>query len=719
MAFPIKLHQAVDAHLKGDIESAAQLYDEVLRENPREPVALHYYGVLLYQRNELVRSEELIRDSLAVMPDAAAMGNLGLTLTAMGRLDEAIEYHRQAVALRPENPDGYNNLAAALLVQQKADEALAAASEAVRLRPNFPFAHYNLGCALQRKGRNAEALDAYRKALEAQPNFPEAYCNIGLAYVALGRREEAIEAYRKAIELRPDFPEALNNLGQPLCDLRKLEEATEVYRQAVALRPGYIDAYGNLATTLRKRGLLDQALRVYEEGNAISPGNAKAEIEIANLRRHICEWKNYEADNRRVIELLDHVEPFILLNVPSSPAQQLACARRWASKMPQVTTFDHSRLRAPGRIRIGYLSADFRKHATAFLMAELFEKHDRSQFEIFAYSYGYDDGSEIRQRLIKSFDHFTDFYSTPSHEVAERIYEDQIDILVDLKGYTGESRTDIALYRPAPVQVAYVGFPGTMGADFIDYIIADPFVAPAEHQPFFQEKIVHLPNSYQPNDTKRQISSRVIKRSECFLPNNAFVFCSFNGSYKVTPTFFDVWMRLLKAVPNSVLWLLATSPVVEENLRNEVKKRGVDPQRIIFAEGMDLPLHLARHRLADLFLDTLPICAHTTASDALWAGLPILTCVGETFVGRVAGSLLRAIGLPELIAYSLEEYEAKALDLATHPDKLAKLKKKLETQRTASPLFNIVRYTADLEGAYRYMFELRRDGNSPASRFLP
>ncbi|MDD4617213.1 MAG: tetratricopeptide repeat protein [Alphaproteobacteria bacterium] len=716
----MKLQQAVDAHLKGERDEASRLYNEVLQENPNEPIALHYFGVLMCQRGDFPRSEQLIRKSLAVRPGAAdAMGNLGITLSAMGRFDEAIALHRQAIALRPQNADGYNNLAAALLSGERFDEAIQAASEAVRLKPGSALVWYNLGCAFQRKGRNTEALNAYRRATEVQPNFPEAFCNIGLVLVALGKREEALAAYRKAVELRPNFPEALNNMGQPLCDMRRLEEATEVYRKAVELRPEYIDAYGNLATTYRKRGMIEESLRTYEEGFARAPGNIKAEIEMANLRRHLCDWKNYEADNKRVLELAEHVEPFIFLNVPSSPAQQLLCARSWASRASRVQTFDHSRPRMPGKIRIGYLSADFRKHATAYLMAELFERHNRAEFEIYAYSYGFDDGSDIRQRLIKSFDHFVDIFATSGLDAAQAIYNDHIDILVDLKGYTGEARCDIALFRPAPVQVAYVGFPATMGADYIDYLIADPFVAPAEHQPFFTEKLVHLPHCYQPNDSKRQISSRIIQRHECKLPSEGFVFCCFNGSYKLSPTIFDIWMRLLKAVPESVLWLLATTPVVEKNLRREAEARGVDSERLVFAEGLDLPLHLARHRLADLFLDTLPICAHTTASDALWAGLPILTCVGESFVGRVAGSLLHAMGLPELITYSLEEYEARALDLAMRPDKLSELKKKLEAHRSTSPLFHIAYYTLDLEDAFRHMFNLRMEGSPPDSRVLP
>lgn len=719
MGFPSKLHEAVDAHLGGRAGEAERLYHEVLQENAREDTALHYLGVLLYQRGEFAPSAELIRQSLAIQPHSTeAMGNLGLVLAALGQLEDALDLYKQVVALRPDNAEGYNNLASAYLTQNKYDDAIEACQRAIHLKPGFALAHYNLGIAFQHTGKTEDAAEAFRQAIAIHPDFPEAYCNLGLVFMDLGKREEAIEAYRRAVEIRPAFPEAFNNLGQPLCELRRLEEATDAYRQAVATKPDYIEAIGNLSTILRKRGLLEEALRVYEQGVALCPGNIKAEIEVINLRRLVCEWKSFEADTQRLLDLSDYAEPFIFLNSPSTLAQQQSCARKWVSKMQHHAAFDHTRSRTAGPIRIGYLSSDFRRHATAYLIAELFERHDRSRFETFAYSYGYDDGSDIRQRLVNSFDHFIDFNSTPAHESAQRIYDDQIDILVDLKGYTGDSRTGIVIDRPAPLQVNYIGYPGSTGADFYDYIIADSFVAPAEHQPFFDEKIVHLPHAYQPNDTKREISSRVIMRHECGLPDRGFVFCSFNGSYKITPLFFDVWMRLLNAVPGSVLWLLSIDPAIQANLQREAAARGVAPERLIFAEGMPLPLHLARHRLADLFLDTAPICAHTTASDSLWAGLPILTCAGETFVGRVAGSLLRAVGLPELITYSISEYESKALELATDPQKLNDIKNKLASQRLTSPLFDIVQYTHDLEDAYTRMFNLRLTGQPPRSMFV-
>ena len=352
-------------------------------------------------------------------------------------------------------------------------------------------------------------------------------------------------------------------------------------------------------------------------------------------------------------------------------------------------------------------------------MAELFERHDKSSFEIFAYSHGHEDRSGLSMRLRDAFNAFIDLRETTDDEAAKRIKADRIDILVELKGYTKDARTGISARRPAPVQVSFIGFPGTMGASFIDYILCDPFVLPLDQQPFYSEKIVHLPDCFQPNDTKRLISNLTPTRAECGLPEQGFVFCSFNNTYKITPEFFDIWMRLLTAVPGSVLWLLEANDLVKENLRTEAIKRGVEPGRLIFAQRESSPEHLARHRLADLFLDTLPYNAHTTASDALWAGLPVLTCAGNTFAGRVAGSLLQAVGLPELITFSPAAYETLALRLAREPALLQGLRHKLLGNRLNAPLFDIARYTRHYEAALTQMWETWANGQEAMSFAVP
>jgi protein O-GlcNAc transferase len=366
-------------------------------------------------------------------------------------------------------------------------------------------------------------------------------------------------------------------------------------------------------------------------------------------------------------------------------------------------------------VRIAYLSADFHRHATAYLMAELFERHDRSRFEIIGVSFGVDDKSEMRKRLVAAFDQFYDVRRKSDEEVAKLLHDRQVDIAIDLKGYTTDSRPGFLAYRPTPIQASYLGFPGTMGAEFIDYIIADETVVPFEHQPFYAEKIVHLPDCYQVNDTKRKIAERMPTRQEVELPEEGCVFCCFNNNWKITPEVFGVWMRLLHAVEGSVLWLLGDNESAERNLRKEAQARGIDPARLVFAGRLPLEDHLARHRLADLFLDTLPYNAHTTASDALWVGLPVVTRLGESFAGRVAASLLNAIGLPELVTHSIEDYEALALRLAKDPSLLEGYRNRLATNRLTHPLFDTDRFRRHIEAAYLQMWEIWQRGEQPRS----
>ena len=411
------------------------------------------------------------------------------------------------------------------------------------------------------------------------------------------------------------------------------------------------------------------------------------------------------------------VPPFYLLSTPASASDQLICARHWIGpiKPPPKTVFAHDVPAGRERIRLGYLSGDFHQHATAQLMAELFELHNRDRFEIFAYSYGPDDDSPMRARLDRAFDRFVDIRALSHRDAAQRIHADKIDILVDLKGYTHHARPAISAYRPAPVQVNYLGFPATMGGDFIDYVIVDPVVVPESQQPFFSERLVHLPGSYQVNNRKREAPGAATSRQDWGLPEGRLVLCSFNNTYKISPAFFDIWMRLLRSVPGSVLWLLEANQLVKGNLRQEAEKRGVEAERLIFAPRVASAEHLGRHRHADLFLDTLPCNAHTTASDALWAGLPVLTCRGDTFAGRVAASLLTAVGMGELIAQSVEEYERTALALAGDRQRLIALRKKLADNRDTSALFSPVKFTGNIEAAYARMWQTRLSGQKPAA----
>ncbi|MEX2111906.1 MAG: hypothetical protein WD845_01910, partial [Pirellulales bacterium] len=414
------------------------------------------------------------------------------------------------------------------------------------------------------------------------------------------------------------------------------------------------------------------------------------------------------------------VSPFVFLALPVSTTaeQQLRCARQWAVRQLQPAAASKQATRSPSaksKLTIGYLSADYHYHATSMLVAELFEKHDRRHFEIIGYSYGRPDDSPLRRRLVQGLDRFVDLRELSHSAAARRIADDRVDILVDLKGYTVGARTQILAERPAPIQVNYLGYPGTMGAPFIDYILVDEFIAPWDQQPGYSEKLVHLPGCYQVNDSQREIAPRTPSRAECGLPEQAFVFCSFNNTYKITPEIFQVWMRLLHAIPGSVLWLLESNPTAAANLRREAEARGVASARLVFASRLPLEEHLARHRLADLFLDTFPVNAHTTASETLWAGCPMVTLAGQTMASRVAGSLLHTLGMPELIAKGLEEYEQIALRLATQPARLAELQSRLATNREGSALFDGAKFAPTLEQAYETMWSLYCRGQSPRS----
>src|SRR5262249_26195466 len=434
---------------------------------------------------------------------------------------------------------------------------------------------------------------------------------------------------------------------------------------------------------------------------------------------HVCDWRDFTSDCAHLVATVEGRKvastPFSFVAIPAAPSVQRTCAElTTADFYPADNPIWRGERYAHQRIRVAYLSADFYDHATACLMAGLFERHDRSRFETFAISFSPDDGTAMLTRLKRSFDRFIDVRTRDDNDVATLVRELEIDIAVNLKGFTQGSRTRIFAKRSAPVQVSYLGFPGTMGASYIDYIIADRFLIPPDQRHGYTENVVYLPGSYQVNDRDRKIADRIVSRAEAGLPETGMVFCCFNNSFKITPDVFDVWMRLLREIDGSVLWLLQGNASAPANLRREAEARGVSGERLIFAVRAPLDDHLARHRLADLFLDTRHYNAHTTASDALWAGLPVLTCAGETFASRVAGSLLRAVGLPELVTHSLADYEALAFRLARDPEMLAGLTQKLARNRETYPLFDTARSTRHLEAALVTMWERHQRGEKPA-----
>jgi predicted O-linked N-acetylglucosamine transferase (SPINDLY family) len=703
-------------------DDAILAFDTVLARDSGSVDALFERGNILAA---LGRFDEAVACYEAVLKKAqahlGALTNRGNALARLGRHAEALACYEELLAARPSNVNALSNRGIAFKDLGRYEEAMASCERALQIDPNSVAALITRGNVLAKLSRYEEALASFERAVAVDPRDVDSLNNRGFALTQLRRFGDAFATFDRALAIDPANIGVLDNRGAALLAIDRFEDALATFDRALALKPDDAEPLYHRAHALANLGRYEEAVRAWERVLAIDPGHPHALGALAFYRRMLCDWsktEEFEAKLKRALE--DEravIEPFTLLAYPIGPADQLRHTRRFVRHripaMPRLV-----RTHAPcagGKIKLAYLSADFRNHATAWLAAELFELHDRSRFEVLGFSYGVNDGSETRLRVVAAFDQFHDVALHGDLEVAQLLLELDVDIAVDLKGHTQHGRPAILAYRPAPVQVSYLGYPATMGVDFIDYVLADRIVLPFDQQHSYSEMIVHLPNCYQVNDSKRGIAAEAPTRGVVGLPETGFVFCSFNNSYKFTPQFFDVWMRLLRQVEGSVLWLLATSEAATRNLCNEASARGVDPSRLVFAPKTEISKHLARHRLADLFLDNLPVNAHTAASDALWVGLPVLTCMGESFVGRVAASLLSAVGLPELVTRSLDEYEALASKLATDPALIASIRKKLDGNRKTCPLFDTDRLRRDIERAYVTMWDIARRGEPPRS----
>jgi protein O-GlcNAc transferase len=601
-------------------------------------------------------------------------------------------------------------------------EAAARYAKVLQAEPGNADAHYYLGMMACQQGRFAEGAECARRSLAGDARHVRAHVLMGRALQALSRHEEALASLERALALAPDFAQAHGHRADLLSELGRHGEAIESYDRALALAPDTVADWFNRGSALIAVGRYEDALASFDRVLTLKPDFDRADVLLpprflSQLR--LCDWTNVKAEAAQLLTMIRERStlsvPFAALMIAASPADQLACAARYVQDQPRFSPVWCGEIYSHDRIRVAYLSADLREHATAYLMAGLFERHDRSEFEITGLSLAADDNSPMRKRVRAACERFSDVHNRSDQDIADLIRRLEIDVLVDLMGFSMGNRINVLARRPAPVQVNYLGYPATTGAGYLDYILADETVIPRHECASYAEQVVWLPDTYQINDDRRAISEKVPTRAECGLPEAAFVFCCFNSNYKIAPDIFDIWMRLLRAAADSVLWLIETSATASANLRREAEKRGVSAQRLVFAPKIGLADHLARHRQADLFLDTLPCNAHTTASDALWAGLPVLTCLGDTFAGRVAASLLKAIGLEELVARSLEEYEALALKLASHPAQLRSLREKLVRNRIVRPLFDTGRLTRHIESAYHIMVDRYRRGEAPRS----
>ncbi|MEZ0330848.1 MAG: tetratricopeptide repeat protein [Methylophilaceae bacterium] len=690
--------QALGFHKVGQLAQAEALYRELLDNHPQHADSLHLLGVLCHQTARHIEAIEKIGAALQLAPkNPDYLNNYGLALRAAGRLDEAIQCYQRALQISPDDPDLLTNLS-------------------------------NLNVSLNRFD---EAIECYRRILKHYPqdaDTREALCyalgKAGNQQQLAGLYAKAEASYLEACKLKPSDAALYYNLGNAQRELGKPKDAEISYRKALKLSPGDADIHNNLGNVLRELGQLDAAIASYQTAFTLNPALYHAKVHLVHQKQHICDWQGLDDDIRQIRHWVNtqptaQISPFAFLAMPSTtPEEQRLCADQWAEnrlstmlKLKESLNFKH--VYTGDKLRIGYLSADFRLHPLASLTSEMIELHDKRKIESFAYSYGINDNSAERQRLAKAFDHFVDIRALSQQAAAEKIHADQIDILVDLTGFTQSSRTSLVALRPAPTNVSWLGFPGTMGSlagsPLFDYLISDGFITPPSftsnsESTGYAEKLALLPTCYQANDSKRPVAATPT-RQQAGLPADAFVYCCFNQSFKILPEVFNVWMRLLQKVPDSVLWLLECNPLAKANLKREAAARGVKAERLIFAPRIAMAQHLARQALADLFLDTLPYNAHTTASDALWMGLPVLTCAGESFASRVAGSLLHAADLPELVTINLIDYEEKALMLATNPDQLGTIKKKLGIKNRELALFNTAKFTRDIEQLYQDIWQ--------------
>lgn len=740
---------------RGHLAEAVQFLQASLAINSSQPEALSFLGAAL---QSLKRPEEALAAfdrALALRPDfMEVLVNRGLTLRGMGRAEEALDSLDRAVAtlpdaavlhnhrglvlrdlkrheeslaafdrvlqLEPANHEALNNRGLALQSLERMDEALASLEKAISLRPDMAALHNNRGNALLHYQRFEEALSSYEQALKLDPGYADAHMNKGNALLALGRMDAALGSYDRAIELAPEFAEAWLSKGNAMLKARDVDSALAHFDRAIALKPDYAQAYVRRGHLLRERKRLEEALASFARALEV---DSQAEF-VRGLRLYtrmqLCDWTGQQ-DEVRAIEAgvargEKVADPFQVLSMSDSAALRRRTAEIYTrARFPSIDVLPAIPMRTRrDKIRLGYFSADFRTHPVSLLAAELFEMHDRTRFEVIAFSLDPDGGDALTVRLITAFDQFIDVRDKTDREVAELARALEIDIAIDLGGHTQNSRTGIFALRPAPVVVNFLGYSGTMGADYVDYMIADSVVIPETARQHYTEKIASLPHCYLPNDSTRRISRRSFSRGELGLPEKGFVFCSFNNSYKINPVMFDIWMRLLQRVEGSVLWLSRFSETAMRHLTDEAAKRGVSADRIVFTRFMQSPEdHLARIRAADLFLDTLPYNAHTTASDALWAGLPLLTCAGEGMAGRAAASLLAAVGLPEMVTHSLEEYEARAHELATHPAMLKEIRDRLARNRLTTPAFDMPSYIRHIESAYTAMYERYLTGLAP------
>ena len=715
-----QINSVIALYSNGQIEEALDSVGALIKDYPDEALLYNISGICYKTIGQLDDAVKSFETALAIKPDYAEVHyNLGVTLQELGQLDDAVKSYEQALAIKPDYANACNNLGVTLQELGQLDAAVKSYEQALAINPDFADACNNLGITLKDLGQLDAALKSYEKALAIKPDYAEAHNNLGNALKDLGLLDAAVKSYKQAIAIKPDYAEAFNNLGNALKDLGHWDAVVKCYEKAVALKPDYAEAYQNLGSVLSGLKREDEALVSYESAIALNPNLDFILGNLLHIKMHLCLWDDLTKRLNELTKKINNskkvINPFHMLALIDDPEVQRKTAEIYVNeKYPQSHVLSQiERYPKHKKIRIGYFSGDFHNHATMHLMAELFECHDKKNFELIAFSFGPDTQDQWRQRVFLCFDQFLDVRLKSDRDISLLARKIEIDIAIDLKGYTRNCRPNIFAEGCAPIQVSYLGYPGTMATEYIDYLIADCTLIPKDKQHYYSEKIVYMPNSYQVNVSKRSVAETSLLRHELGLPNKGFVFCCFNNNYKITPSTLTGWMRILAAVDDAVLWLFENNATTTENLKKEAMKFGINEDRLVFATHMPVEEHLNRIKQADLFIDTLPYNAHTTTSDALRMGLPVLTCMGNSFASRVAASLLNAINLPELITTTQEQYESLAIELATHPKQLKIIKDKLANNLSTAPLYDTPLFTRHLESAYLTMYDRYQQGLEP------
>jgi protein O-GlcNAc transferase len=722
-----ELERGVRYHRCGKTVEAQKIYEKVLMIQPNDPDAKHLLGVVAYQMKDNEKALNLIMGAIGITSSVPYYHNsLGKVLMDMGRTDEAVRCYKRALMLKEDYPEAWRNLASALRTQGRLNASVKSYKRAIALDPKCAVTYCDLGNAFREQKQEEKAVFCFEKAVEIYPDYCDAYYNMGMALKELRRLDEAATCFQRAVQIKPGLADGYNSIGIVLKEMGKMDEAASCYKKAIYLVPEFAEAYNNLGNLLEELGSLEEAIICYRKSLEICPDHADVYNHLIRQLEAVCAWSELDSIrqqldllNKKAFKKGERCPEMPLVNISRclDPVQNLVIAKSWARDIKRSlsqtdTSFVHSR-RPNRRITIGYLSNDFRNHPVSHLIVGLFGMHDRKAFQICSYSYGPNDKTSYRKRIEQHSDKFRDIRYSSDRDAAGIIYKDGVDILVDLMGHTRGARMAICAYRPAPIMVTYLGYPGTTGADFFDYLITDKTVTPEEHASYYSEHPVYMPHTYQVNERQQVAEATSISRRSLGLPDTAFVFCSFSQFFKIEPVMFSTWMRIMNRVPESVLWLLCMNSTAQNNLKREAQSRGIHSDRLVFAEVLPKDNHLARHRFADLVLDTRIYNGHTTSSDALWADVPVVTVQGNHFASRVSASLLNAIGLPELVTHSLGEYEELVVHLAHNRFKLQGLKRKLSANRLTEPLFDTQRFAGNIEKAYKEMWNIYFAGDRP------